>query len=112
MLYDFRCPAGHTTEKRVNSSDVVLVHCACGLPARRSEVNRIGVSGFAKTPGPAVDFHDDYRRFSEASSEIDYSASKAEKADGLAPKNSPLFKMAKAKAAKMAAAGVHADDIK
>ncbi len=75
-------------------------------------MNRIGVSGFAKTPGSQVDFHQDYRRFTEASAEIDYTAAKVEKADGLPTANSPLYKMAKSKVAKMAAAGVHPDDIK
>ena len=45
-LYDFRCDEGHEFEERggFNTSEVP---CHCGLVARRSSVNRIGVSGFA-----------------------------------------------------------------
>lgn len=110
-LFTFRCSADHETEK-LAPRETEVIYCACGLPARRAEVNRIGVSGFARTPGKDVDFHQDYRRFTEASAEIDYTAAKEEKADGLAPRNSPLFQAAKGKVAKLAAAGVHPDDIK
>lgn len=47
--YDFRCRAGHTTERRA-SFETELISCPCGLPARRSEVNDISVVGFADVP--------------------------------------------------------------
>lgn len=44
--YDFRCAKGHVTEKRAGY-DQSAIGCHCGAEARRSPVNRFGVSGFA-----------------------------------------------------------------
>ncbi len=110
-LYVFTCAQEHQTEL-LRPRDVSIAVCPeCGEDATRAEVNRIGFSGFAKTPMGEHDFHQDYRRFTEASSEIDYSFAKRESDTGQ-KLSSPLFQMAKADMAKKAAAGVTADDIK
>jgi hypothetical protein len=76
------------------------------------EVYRINFGGFASTPAGQHDFRDDYRRFSEASAEIDYTQARHEYNEGLPERSSPLFRAAKVEAAKMAAAGVTADDVR
>lgn len=102
-LYDFVCPAGHATERRAGYS-VEVVACDCGQTASRRAVNRIGFSGFAKTPQGKADFYQDYRRFSEASSEMDYKASRYE-SEGATVTTPNFFKAAKEQAAGMVKAG-------
>jgi hypothetical protein len=109
-LYVFVCPDGHEAEL-LRPRTVELVSCACGQTARRREVNRFGVSGFAGTPVGQQDFREDYRRFSEASAETDYAATRIEYNEGVKLPSPPLFQAAKAEAKKMQAAGVTADQI-
>ncbi len=110
-LYQFTCKEGHTTEKRVRHYDVTVVPCSCGLNAIRASVNRINFGGYASTKlGEAVD-HNDYRRFTEASAELDYTATKYE-SEGAEVKTPSMFLEAKKVAPKLAAAGVTADQIR
>lgn len=48
--YDFRCAAGHVTERRAGYDQSAIGCPACGREAKRAEVNRLGVSGFAIAP--------------------------------------------------------------
>lgn len=41
-FYDFRCPAGHSTERR-ESPHTSQVECACGQVAKRAEVNHFAI---------------------------------------------------------------------
>jgi hypothetical protein len=41
-VYDFVCPAGHKTEKLVQSRDKQIDWCACGRPSERQSVYMIG----------------------------------------------------------------------
>lgn len=110
-LYQFSCPDGHVTERRVPSYDVQIIACACGEAASRASVNRINFGGYASTKlGEAVD-HNDYRRFSEASAELDYTAAKYE-SEGATVTAPSFFNEAKKIAPKLAAAGVTADQVK
>lgn len=110
-LYEFGCPAGHVTEKRTTDYGLYVISCACGLDAERSKVNRINFGGFTSTPMGQADFHQDYRRFTEATSEIDYKATRLE-SEGAKVAPSAAFKAAKALAPKLAAAGVSSDAIR
>ena len=49
-LYDFRCPEGHSAERFASFAVSEIACPACGLPARRSSVNRISFGGFADVP--------------------------------------------------------------
>ncbi len=109
-VYQFTCPAGHTAEKRVTNYDVQAVVCTCGAMAHRGQVNRIGISGFARTPAAALDFSQDYRRFREASEGIDDQASTVERNEGVTL-SSPLFKEAKKLAAVAQLKGVQPDEL-
>ena len=110
-LYLFICEAGHQTEKRVQSYDVQVVTCGCGLDASRNSVNRINFGGYASTnPKEAID-HNDYRRFTEASAEVDYVATRYESEGAKVVMPSP-YQEAKKLAPKLAAAGVKADQIR
>lgn len=111
-MYEFGCPAGHVTEKRVTDYGLYEIMCQCGQPAHRSTVNQINFGGYASTPGKQRDYSQDYRRFTEASSEIDYKASSVEYNEGTKVDTSHLFKTAKVQAAKLADAGVKADQIR
>lgn len=109
-LYEFVCPAGHSTEKRTTSYALVAIICDCGATAQRQSVNRVNFGGFAKTPQHQYDFHDDYRRFREASEGLDDAVSRVERDTG-DKLNSPLFQHAKNKAAELVSKGVSVDDI-
>ena len=110
-LYEFGCPAGHVTEKRTTDYGLYVIACGCGLDAERSKVNRINFGGFASTTPGNADFSQDYRRFTEATAEIDYKATRLEN-EGATVETPKLFKAAKSEALKMAAAGVTSDAIR
>ena len=109
-LYEFVCAEGHVTEKRTTSYALTAIICPCGQTASRQTVNRINFGGFAHTPGDRVDFHQDYRRFREASEGLDDQMSTIERNEGV-KYNSPLFQYSKAKAADLISKGVSVDDI-
>ncbi len=110
-IYVFQCPeCGLEAEKRVTNYDVQAIACSCGKTASRATVNRIGISGFARTPGNELDFGQDYRRFREASEEIDDVASTVERDRGVTL-NSPLYQESKKQAAVLISKGVQPDDL-
>lgn len=84
--------------------------CSCGAAARRESVYRVSMSGFASTPIGQQDFHNDYRRYVEASGELDYKVSRREAEVGHSI-NIPLWPTAKKEAERLHALGVTADDI-
>ena len=108
-LYTFNCPEhGPFDSREPYGTDVV--HCACGKASGKESVYRINFGGYASTKrGEAVDYKD-YRRFSEASAELDYKASRLE-SEGANVVTPSYFQEAKKEARKMAAAGVTADQI-
>ena len=108
-LYEFCCPDGHRYEAlRPRSTEVES--CACGLPASRMSVYKFGFTGFASTPQGQSDFHEEYRRFEEASATIDDKVSKRERDSG-EQISVPLYRAAKERADKLAKLGVTADQI-
>ncbi len=110
-LYQFTCPVGHTTEKRVTSYEVEVISCACGEAASRGTVNRINFGGYASTKLTEAIDHNDYRRFVEASSEVDYIATRYESEGATVVMPSPIQE-AKKLAPKLLEAGVTADQIR
>lgn len=76
-LYTYACPDGHEKDSLQNRG-VDYIKCECGQTAVRQAVNRIGVAGFASTPMGQRDFRHDFRRYKEASAELDYQHKRAE----------------------------------
>lgn len=99
-LFDFRCSNGHVSEA-IRPSEVVGIACPrCARMARRNGVNRgIGVVG------PTTDTRGMFRRFTEASAEIDHAASSIEANTGQPVRTPNLWKAAQQRAAAMSAAG-------
>lgn len=83
----------------------------CGADARRQSVNSIGFSGFASTPVGQQDFAQDYRRYREASEQIDDQVTKRERDVGHEISTTSLYKNAKAKFKDLHSKGVNADSI-
>lgn len=83
----------------------------CGTDARRGSVNRIGVSGFASTPGNQIDFSEDYRRYREAGEQFDHAFKKRENETGQSIAGPNLAAAAKARAVDMRKHGVAPDSI-
>ncbi len=103
-LFDFDCGQGHLTE-RLCSRETAIIPCpVCGSPATRAAVNRIGVTGFARTPI-------DQRMvrmgaFNEASSELAYQHSKQTNVDGSEKPEPNLWQAAKSEAKRLMKLGV------
>ena len=98
-IYDFRCSDGHTTEA-IRPMSTEAIPCACGGEAHRTGVNPgIGIVG------PTTDTRGMYRRFTEASAELDYSAQRYEQSTGQQAPNTGLWSAAKAQATAMTRAG-------
>lgn len=94
-LYDYTCPDGHTHEF-VRPLGTEAVACAtCRQEATRSRVHRIDVVG------PTVDTRGMYRRFTEATSEMDHAATRVEQTTGRAVASPPLWQVAKSRAKEM-----------
>lgn len=90
-LFDYRCEIGHTSEL-IRPGSVYRVPCdACGGPADRI------ISGHVAIVGPTTDTRGMYRRFTEASAELNHAG-----ADTVAPS---LWGAAKQQAAAMVQAG-------
>ncbi len=110
-IYAFTChDCGGTFDARAGYDQAYMKCDACGGEAQRESVYRVNFGGFASTPQGKTDFTNDYRRFTEASSEMDYKATRLE-SEGAPVATPKLFKAAKHEARKMAAAGVTADHI-
>ncbi len=88
-LYDFACMHKHTTEA-LRGSGVYAIPCGtCGRQAERQFSSRVAIVG------PTTDTRNMFRRFQEASAELDHSA---------AP-TLGLWHQSKARAVAMTAAG-------
>jgi hypothetical protein len=104
-LYEFRCQEGHTTEARA-SRETTSIFCACGAPAARQSVYRVGVSGFARTPLPERHYGKQFKAFQEASGELEYQASRQTNLDGSERPTPPLWQTAKVEAKRLERLGV------
>lgn len=100
-LYSYVCSRGHTTELLRNMSVEVVCCTVCDSPAPRSPANRIAITA------PTIDSRGMFRRYSEASAEIDYAASKEEARTGQTVQTPDLWSAAKARAAAIERAGEH-----
>ena len=91
---------------------VTAIPCDCGATVRRGEVYRVNFGGFARTPEDQRSHREDYRRFREATAELEYKHERLKDAmqreDLPAP---PLYQAAKAKALDLAAKGATVDDL-
>lgn len=97
-LYDFECSCGNTIEA-IRSSEYGFIPCPCGRSASRRTANRIAIGT------PYVDKRGMFRRYTEATQEIDHSASRVEQSTGQAVRLPNLWKQSLNKARAMEAAG-------
>ena len=98
-LYIFGCDQGHHAE-RVRPMGTETIDCpVCSKPARRSVLHTFHVVG------PTVDTRGMFRRYQEASQEIDHSYSKIEESVGHPVQSPNYYKMGRRKAAALEAAG-------
>ena len=102
-LYDFTCACGRVTESR-ESMDTALIRCKCGKMASRVAVYRdqfiaceTGPKGGMKneTPRDEKSYHKEYRRYDEASQDLEYKYSRI---DDPKVKKPALWEAAKIKA--------------
>jgi hypothetical protein len=92
-LYDFRDGLGHTTEA-IRSSGVYEILCdQCGATATRVAANRVSFKA------PDIDSRGMFRRFTEATAEIDHAASKVEADTGQPVQTPNLWGAARQRAA-------------
>lgn len=66
-FYDYRCPAGHVSERRTGR-EVSEIVCECGASAQRLISANVGRSGFAPTPTAQAPIH--FGRYLEAQGEV------------------------------------------
>ena len=97
-LYDYICKDGHAAE-RLRSAACYEVMCDCGHVAVRSAVNPVAIGQ------PLVDTRSMFRRFTEASQEIDHAATAHEQNTGQAVQTPNLWKSSLKRAKQMVAAG-------
>ena len=110
--YHFSCGCGWQDDKRAGFDDYVIPCPACQSPASRASVYSINVSGFARTPESQRDHREDYRRFKEATAELEYKHEKMKDATqnpNLRPP--PIYQTAKARAVDLASKGATVDDL-
>lgn len=93
MIYEYVCDEGHVTTKRGGPDDR-SAPCACGLKGERRPFYLTAIVG------ETVMKEQKYRvsEFQEASAEVDYAYSQAEK-DGVPVKRPDYYKIAKQRAA-------------
>lgn len=103
-LYEFRCEAGHVTERLVKSREEALIYCACGLLSRRESVYRVGMTGFARTPVNQREIR--MGAYNEASAELEYTHSRQTNIDGSLKPAPPLWQTAKQEARRLQKLGV------
>ena len=97
-LYEYSC--GDHTVERVRPIGMEYIQCPeCGYPAQRAHVYHTEIVG------PTVDTRGMFRRYSEASSEIDYKASVVEYNTGAEVRTPNLWAAAKGRAAAITRAG-------
>ena len=104
MLFDYRCEAGHVTERFAKSREEALIYCACGRPAQRLAVYEIGVSGFARTP--LGERQVKIGAFQEAGAELEYAHGRQTNVDGSLKPTPPLWQAAKREARRLQKLGV------
>jgi hypothetical protein len=98
-IYHFRDHEGHTTEA-IRPMDCTSIECPhCGAEAVRLGAYRVAVTL------PEVDMRGKFRRYQEATAEMDYAATKVEQSTGQAVQAPPYWRMAKAQAKAMSARG-------
>lgn len=98
-LYDYRCDRGHVTEA-IQPMDRGFIWCPwCDSPADRVAANRVAITA------PEVDTRGMFRRFTEASAELDHAATRVEQSTGQAVKTPNYWLAAKQRAQARIAAG-------
>jgi len=98
-LYEYRDRFGHVTEA-IRPFGVDQIPCVqCGSLAARVAANRVSFKA------PDIDTRGMFRRFSEASAEIDHAASKVEASIGQAVQTPDLWGAARQRAAAIERAG-------
>ena len=98
-IYDYRCSRKHVTEAFRAMSETWIVCPVCSGVADRVAANRVAITL------PEVDTRGLYRRFAEASAEIDHATTQVEQSTGQAVKTPNLWKHAQRRAQAMTAAG-------
>ncbi len=105
--YNFTCRDGHTVEKRAGISCDLIPCPICGLPAQREAVyqdqavfTETGAKFTRRAEVPRDERrHDkDFKRFQEASQELDYTHKKNEETVGHELPSKSLWKQAKKRA--------------
>lgn len=98
-LYDYTCSRGHVTES-IQAMDCSVIPCAvCTSPANRVAANRVAVTL------PEIDMRGKFRRYEEATAEMEYTSQKVEASTGQSVQGPPLWRMAKSRAQAMSARG-------
>lgn len=117
-LYDFDCECGESTEA-IRKAGTVSITCACGREAQRRGVNRfssqMGAEADWSSPvrdggrirPPVSERKVKMREFTEASEQLAYEHSRAEESAQQKIPEPPLWRVAKAKADKLMAAGIN-----
>ena len=98
-LFDYMCPWRHMTES-IQPSTVRNIRCSrCGGDAERQISRRFGIVG------PTTDLRNMFRRFNEASAEMNYAADTYEQRTGVAAPEQNLWERSLATANAMIDAG-------
>ncbi len=98
-LYDYVCPFGHRTEL-IRPQTIMAVICpTCRTAATRGTVHRFAVTS------PEADTRGMFRRYQEATHEIDYHAGQIEASVGHAIPTPNYWAAAKARGKEMVKAG-------
>jgi len=98
-LYDYRCTRGHTVERFQPSTVYALACSVCGNPADRAPAHRVAIVG------PTTDTRGMFRRFQEASADMDHAASRIEANTGQPVATPDWWSAAKQRAAAIERAG-------
>lgn len=93
-FYQYRCLAGHLTEKRGGLEEAETPCSVCAEPAKRRDFNLVVIVGALKEQKYPVS------RYREASEEVDYHYTKAENDYGGPIKRPNLWEAAKREARK------------
>lgn len=101
-LYDYRCVRGHVTESIQSVTCSVLACAVCQSPANRQAANRVAITA------PEVDTRGMFRRFQDATHDLDHRASQRE-AQGETVTTPNFWKLAKQRAQAIESAGETAD---
>lgn len=98
-MHDYRCGNGHTDE-RLMAPAPAFVDCRfCGDKAERIAANRVAIGS------PYVDTRGLYRRYVEASSEMDFAATRIEQNTGQRVETPNFWKSSSERAKQVIASG-------